>query len=58
MSAQAIESVSQQSMKMINSNQSSSSIPDLSETSLINEKINTATTLAILVGLVQVRFIK
>ena len=58
MSAQAIESVSQQSMNTMNSNQSSLSIPNLFEASLINEKVNTATTLALLVGLVQVRFIR
>jgi hypothetical protein len=56
MAAQAIESVSQQSMNLINSNQSFSLISNVTDSFIINEKINLATTLALLVGLIQVSF--
>jgi hypothetical protein len=56
MAAQAIESVSQQSMNLINSNQSFSLISNVTDSFTINEKINLATTLALLVGLIQVSF--
>jgi hypothetical protein len=56
MAAQAIESVSQQSINLINSNQSFSLISNVTDSFIINEKINLATTLALLVGLIQVSF--
>jgi hypothetical protein len=56
MTAQAIESVSQQSKNLINNNQSFSLIPNVTDSFIINEKINVATTLALLVGLIQVSF--
>jgi len=56
MTAQAIESVSQQSKNLINNNQSFSLIPNVTDSFIINEKINVATTLALLVGIIQVSF--
>jgi len=56
MAAQAIESVTQQSMNLINSNQSSSLISNGTDSFIVNERINLATTLALLVGLIQVSF--
>jgi len=56
MTAQAIESVSQHSMNLINNNQSFSLISNVTDSFIINEKLNLATTLALLVGLIQVNF--
>ncbi len=56
MTAQAIESVSQQSMNVINSNQSSLLVENVSDSFIMNEKLHIATTLALLVGLIQVSF--
>jgi hypothetical protein len=56
MTAQAIESVSQQSMNVINSNQSSLLVENVSDSFIMNEKVDIATTLALLVGLIQVSF--
>ncbi|CAF3556212.1 unnamed protein product [Rotaria sordida] len=53
MIAQALESVIQPSMNIINNNQTSSTFSNASDLFLINEKIGTATTLALLVGIVQ-----
>jgi len=55
MTAQAIESVpQQQSMNSIHNNQSSLFVPDVANSFIVNDKINVATTLALLVGLIQV----
>ena len=57
MTAQAIESVPQQLMNSINSNGSSLFAPDISALT-VNDRISLATTLALLVGLIQVSFIQ
>jgi hypothetical protein len=56
MIAQAIESVINPSMNLINHNQTSFSFSKGSDSLIINEKISIATTLALLVGLIQVNF--
>jgi MFS superfamily sulfate permease-like transporter len=58
MTAQAIESVSQHSMNLISNNQSFSLISNVTDSFIINEKLNLATTLALLVGLIQVNFVR
>ena len=57
MTAQAIESVSQPLINLKYSNQTSSSMPNIVDSFIINEKINVAITLTLLVGLIQVSFI-
>jgi len=56
MSAQAIETVSQKSINLINNNnnQSLSLISNIADSFTVKQKIDIATTLALLVGLVQV----
>lgn len=54
MTAQAIESVIQPSMNIVNNNQTLSVFSNDPETLIINERISAATTLALLVGIVQV----
>jgi hypothetical protein len=55
MTTQAIESVPQQSMN----NQSSLLVSAIDDNSfMINNRINLATTLALLVGLIQVSFVR
>ena len=56
MTAQAIESVSPQSMNLIHNNQSSSDITNVTDSFIVNAKVNIATTLALLIGLIQVSF--
>jgi hypothetical protein len=56
MTAQAIDSVSSQSINLIYNNQSSSAIPNVSDSFISNTNVNLATTLALLVGLIQVSF--
>jgi hypothetical protein len=59
MTAQAIESVPQQSMNSISNNRSSLLVPAIDDNSfMINNRINLATTLALLVGLIQVSFVR
>jgi hypothetical protein len=58
MTAQGIESVSQPSMNFNYSNQSSSSISDIGDSFIINEKLNVTITLTLLVGIIQVSFMK
>jgi len=53
MIAQAIEGVIHSPMNMFNNNQTSS---NQSHSLILNERISIATTLALLVGLVQVNF--
>jgi hypothetical protein len=54
MTAQAIEGVIQPSINVINNNETSSLLSNKSDLFIINEKISIGTTLALLVGLVQV----
>jgi hypothetical protein len=56
MIAQAIQGVTNPSMNLINHNQTSFSFSNESHSFILNEKISIATTLALLVGLVQVSF--
>jgi len=56
MTAQAIDSVSSQSIDLIYNNQSSSAIPNVADSFISNTNVNLATTLALLVGLIQVSF--
>lgn len=56
MIAQTIEGVIQPSIDMIDNNETSSSFLNEFDTVLLDEKINIATTLALLVGLFQVSF--
>lgn len=57
MSAQAIESVSHTSINLINNNnQSLSLLSNVADSVIINQKIGVATTLVLLVGIVQVCF--
>jgi len=56
MIAQAIEGVINPSMNLINHNQTFFSFSNESHSFILNEKISIATTLALLVGLVQVSF--
>jgi hypothetical protein len=59
MTTQAIESVPQQSMNSISNNRSSLLVPAIDDNSfMINNRINLATTLALLVGLIQVSFVR
>jgi hypothetical protein len=57
MTAQAIESVPQQLLNSINNNGSSLLVPDIA-TLTVNDRINLGTTLALLVGLIQVSLIR
>lgn len=56
MSAQVIETVSQKSINLINNNnnQSLSLIPNVFDSITIQQRVGVATTLTLLVGLVQV----
>jgi hypothetical protein len=56
MTAQAIDSVSSQSINLIYNNQSSSAILNVADSFISNTNVNLATTLALLVGLIQVSF--
>ena len=56
MTAQAIEGVIPSSMHLNNHNETSFSLSEASNSLIISEKVNIATTLALLVGLVQVKF--
>jgi len=56
MIAQAIQGVTNPSMNLINHNQTFFSFSNESHSFILNEKISIATTLALLVGLVQVSF--
>jgi hypothetical protein len=56
MTAQGIETVSLPSMNLNYSNQSSSSISNISDSLIMNERVNVAITLTLLVGFIQVRF--
>jgi hypothetical protein len=56
MIAQAIEDVMHPSIDLINHNHTSFSFSKESDSFIIREEINIATTLALLVGLIQVSF--